>query len=219
MKFIVKFLAVCLSFFLVSTTLSAQKKMIFPRAFAFAVDDLGWNIGNDDGDVDGVGPYRIGIDRKMELRDYQGIVTVGKEVGVRVQCLFVMSEMDRLNILAKYPTTTWMGKDWDNTKNISNDQIAIMDFVKENAANMEFGIHGVGHEYWVDGVKKRAEWYCQQDDHPWPEKSVREHIQCFKDIMAQYGLSEENGQSFPESFVPCGMDITGIRVPIIARER
>ena len=186
------------------SALKAQDKgIIFPRAFAFAIDDFGWNIGDDYGDVDGQGPYRIGLKRNMTVADYEAVVTVGKAVGARIQGLFVMSEMDRLNILGADPTTTWQGKDWDNSSNISNEQIRVMDYVKNNAAHLEFGLHGVGHEYWVDGVKKRAEWYCTDDNHPWPEKTMRNHIQYFKDIMAQYGLSEENGQSFPESFVPC----------------
>lgn len=177
--------------------------IIFPSPFAFAIDDLGWNVGHDEGDVDNQGPYRIGIDRIMDIDDYKCIVNVAKEAGVRVMGLFVLSEMDRENILGKYPSTTWMGKNWDNSKNICQEQIDIMSYIKENAAYLEFGLHGVGHEYWVDGIKKRAEWYCTEDDHPWSEESMREHIQCFKDIMAQYGLSIENGQSFPESFVPC----------------
>ena len=181
----------------------AQKKIIFPRAFAFAVDDLGWNIGYNAGHVDSQGPYRIGIDRKMDIKNYKCIFDVAKKVGVRIQTLFVMSEMDRLNILSKHPTTTWQGKDWDNSKNVCQEQVGIMNFVKENAAYIEFGLHGVGHEFWVEGEQKRAEWYCTQDDHPWPEITMKEHIQCFKDIMAQYELTEENGQSFPESFVPC----------------
>jgi hypothetical protein len=178
-------------------------KMIFPRPFAFAIDDLGWNIGNDSGDVDGVGPYRIGLDRKMDIQNYQSIVAVCKTVGVRVQGLFVLSEMDRENILAKFPTTTWQGAEWDNSKNVSQEQIDIMEFVLENAAHLEFGFHGLGHEYWFDGVLKRAEWYNKVDNYPWPEEIMRDHIQCFKDIMAQYGLSKQNGHSFPESFVPC----------------
>jgi hypothetical protein len=177
--------------------------IIFPRAFAFAVDDMGWNIGNDDGDIDGKGPYRIGIDRKMDIHDYEAIVAVGKVVGVRIQGLFVMAEMDRENILAKYPSTTWQGSNWDNSKNICKEQIDIMNYVKDNAAYLEFGLHGVGHERWINGQKKRAEWYCLQDDHPWPEDSVKKDIQCFKNIMSQYGLSTEEGHSFPESFVPC----------------
>jgi len=177
--------------------------IIFPRPFAFAIDDMGWNIGNDAGDVDHQGPYRIGIDRKMDIDDYKGIVEVAKQVGVRIQGLFVLAEMDRISFLAKHPTTTWLGEKWDNSKNVCQEQIDIMNFVKENAANLEFGLHGVGHEHWINGEKKRAEWYCTDDNHPWPEERMEEHIQCFKDIMAQYQMTPENGQSFPESFVPC----------------
>jgi len=198
-----KFLLINFIFLVSIDDSSTQNKMIFPRAFAFAIDDLGWNIGDDTGDIDGQGPYRIGLHRKMTLKDYQPIVAVGKEVGVRIQSLFILSEMDRLNILKNYPTTTWQGKAWDNSHNISEKQITIMNYVKDNAAYLEFGLHGVGHEYWVDGKKQRAEWYCTEENHPWAEETMREHIQCFKAIMAQYGLSESKGHSFPESFVPC----------------
>ncbi|MGE4288707.1 MAG: hypothetical protein AB7E36_08470 [Salinivirgaceae bacterium] len=177
--------------------------IIFPRPFAFAIDDLGWNIGNNSGDVDEVGPYRIGLDRKMDIKDYKAIVEVCKAVGVRVQGLFVLSEMDRENILAKFPTTTWQGANWDNSANVCPEQVEIMKYVQENAAHLEFGLHGLGHEYWLNGQLKRAEWYNKVDNYPWPEEIMKEHIQCFKKIMAQYGLSEENGHSFPESFVPC----------------
>ncbi len=177
--------------------------IIFPQPFAFAIDDMGWNIGNNDGDVDKQGPYRIGIDRNMDIDDYKCIVEVGQKVGTRIQGLFVLAEFDRENILAKDPTTTWLGKKWDNTKNVNSHQIDIMNYVKESAAYLEFGLHGVGHEYWVDGTKKRAEWYCTDDNYPWPQESLEQHVSLFKDIMAQYGISEQNGHSFPESFVPC----------------
>ncbi len=182
---------------------NTEQKMIFPRAFAFAVDDLGWNIGNDDGDIDGVGPYRIGVGRKMHLADYQGIVEVGNAIGVRIQCLFVLSEMDRKNILRKYPTATWQGEKWDNSKNICDEQVTIMEFVKENAAYMEFGLHGVGHEFWEDGKLNRAEWYDMEANKSRTEQINNEHLQAFREIMAQYGWTKEAGQSFPESFVPC----------------
>jgi hypothetical protein len=95
------------------------------------------------------------------------------------------------------------GKDWDNSKNVSDDQIEIMNYVKDNAAFLEFGMHGVGHELWPEKMHKvRAEWYNREDRKPWTEEILNDHIQCFKEIMAQYGLTPENGQSFPESFVP-----------------
>ena len=188
----------------ISIRVSAQTGIIFPRAFAFAVDDLGWNIGNDVGDIDSQGPYRIGIDRKMDLNDYKPIVEVGKTVGVRIQSLFILAEMDRLNILRAHPSTTWEGKNWDNSKNVCQEQIDIMNYVKNNAAYLEFGLHGIGHEYWNENNQRnRAEWYSIDDNKPREEDTMRVHIQCFKDIMAQYGLDEAHHQRFPESFVPC----------------
>jgi hypothetical protein len=179
-------------------------KIIFPQAFAFAVDDLGWNNGSYVVVNGNDGPYRLGINRHMNINDYKAVVDVGKTVGVRIQGLFILGEMDRNNTCAKYPTTNMYGKDWDNSKNVCNEQIEIMNYVREQAAYLEFGIHGVGHEFWPQKFKRvRAEWYDIDNKKPWPEEEMNNHIQCFKEIMAQYGLSPENGHSFPESFVPC----------------
>src|SRR5688572_7936189 len=100
--------------------------MEFPRAFAFAIDDLGWNEGSSLVMNTPPGPFRAGVKRVFDRRDYQSVIDVGKAVGVRVQCLFILSEMDRHNILSKYPTTTWMREKWDNTARINDHQIEIM---------------------------------------------------------------------------------------------
>jgi hypothetical protein len=184
--------------------INTTQRITFPRAFAFAIDDLGWNDGSDLSENATPGPYRCGVKRKFDLNDYKHVVEVGKRVGARIQCLFILSEMDRENVLAKFPTTTYQRENWVNSARVSEEQIEIMNYVREQAAYMEFGLHGTGHEYWAPGEpQKRAEWYNLNDKEPWPEESLREHIQCFKDIMAQYGFSPENGHSFPESFVPC----------------
>ncbi len=181
-----------------------QMPILFPRPFAFAVDDLGWNEGSDLSVDTENGPHRAGVRRIFDIRDYQYLVEVGKAVGVRIQCLFVLSEMDRENVLAKFPTTTYMREKWNNSSRVNEHQCEIMNYVRDQAAFIEFGLHGTGHEYWAPSeVPKRAEWYNLTDKKPWPEQSLREHIQCFKDIMAQYGFTHENGHSFPESFVPC----------------
>jgi len=173
----------------------------FPSGFAVAIDDMGWNEGGSLGDTGG--PWRVGVRRNFDVRDYRPIVEVGRKVGVRFQGLFILSEMDRLNLLQDYPTTTQQGENFDNTANIDPSQFAMMDYVKENAAFLEFGLHGVGHEHWIDGNRTRAEWYNIEDNKPWPEEDMRDHIEAFKRIMAQYNLSPEYGHSFPESFVPC----------------
>lgn len=180
-----------------------EHEIIIPRAFAFAIDDLGWNIGTSIGANGGQGPYRTGINKRMAQSDYRAIIEVGKAVGVRIQGLFVLCEMDRANVCAKYPTTTMYGKDWDNSEIVCDEQNEIMAYVRDNAAFLEFGIHGVGHEYWPEKMHKiRAEWYNREDKKPWPEEILVDHFRCFKEILAQYGLTPENGHSLPESFVP-----------------
>jgi hypothetical protein len=178
--------------------------LLFPRPFAFAVDDLGWNEGSDLSQETPQGPHRAGVKRIFDIRDYQYMVEVGKAVGTRIQCLFILSEMDRENTLGKFPTTTYQRDKWDNRSRVNDHQREIMNYVRDQSAYMEFGLHGTGHEYWAAGEpQKRAEWYNLTDKEPWPEQSLREHIQCFRNIMAQYGFSPEHGHSFPESFVPC----------------
>ncbi|SMO50245.1 hypothetical protein [Gracilimonas mengyeensis] len=178
---------------------SAQ--VIFQRPFGVAIDDLGWNEGRSLGDEGG--GWRAGVRRDFDVRDYKPIVEVGQEAGVRFMGLFVLGEMDRLNVVSQIPTITKAGYDFDNSSNIDASQIEVMEYVKNNAAYLEFGIHGVGHEHWIDGVRKRAEWYNLEDNEPWPEADSRAHIEVFKQIMSQYGMGEEAGHSFPESFVPC----------------
>lgn len=181
-----------------------KEEIIFPRPFAFAIDDFGWMTGNDHGYGDHPGPFRVGIDRKMDVDNYKSVVKVAETKRIRLMGLFILGEMDRLNILGKYPTTNPDGENWDNSKNISDVQIEVMEYVKQSAAHLEFGLHGVLHEYWPEvNQRKRAEWYNLDDDHPWPEEIMQDHVKCFKEIMAQYDLTEEAGHSFPESFVAC----------------
>jgi hypothetical protein len=181
-----------------------MNKIVFPRAFAFSIDDLGWNEGSNLTINVPPGPLRAGIKRTFDLNDYKYIVEVARTVGVRIQCLFVLCEMDRENILAKYPTTTQQREKWDNTRRVRDEQLDIMKYVLNSSSHMEFGLHGVGHEYWADdGIQRRAEWYNLIDREPWPEETLQQHIKAFGEIMAQYGFTLRNGHTFPESFVAC----------------
>ena len=176
--------------------------VIFPRGIMVNVGQVGWMSGSSLDDTGG--PWRAGIRRDFEVRDYKPIVEVGKSLGIRFMTLFILGELDRLNILAEYPTSNPSGKNWDNSANIGPVQFEIMDYVKSNAAHMEFGITGVMHEYWDDGIKSRAEWYNVEEQKPRDEKIIRKNIELIKRITAQYGISTENGHSFPESFISYG---------------
>lgn len=181
-----------------------HSSFVLPRPFAFAIDDMGWLDGRS-GAIDGEqGPYRLGIERRMTINDYLAVIDVGKAVGVRIQGLFILCEMDRENVCAEFPTTTMQGLAWDNARNIGDLQRDIMRLLDENAAYLEFGLHGIGHEFWPKpGKRVRSEWYDIQGDKPWPEESLRGHLECFRKILAQYGTGKDSAHSFPKSFVPC----------------
>ncbi len=175
----------------------------FPRPFAVAIDDMGWMKGWSLAEGTPSGPYRNGLKRNFDLADYRHVVDIAKAAGVRVQGLFVLSELDRENVLAKYPTTTFQRDKWDNSANITDEQVEIVNYVVSQSAHLEFGFHGIGHEHWPEsGGQKRAEWYNLEDNHPWPEVTLRQHIAAAKAILDQYGLSPSRGHSFPETFVP-----------------
>ena len=68
-----------------------------------------------------------------------------------------------------------------------------MDYVKKNAAHIEFGLHGVRHEFWdaATHVPSRAEWADNNKKRPYDV--LWGHMECFKKLIDQYGID------FPKS--------------------
>jgi len=166
----------------------------FSQTYYWRVDeDVGWKRGWSTADTGG--PWRGGmpVGRWMVWEDYEVLVYVAEAVKTRLQCLFIMCEFDRSNICAEYPTTTQEGSSWDNSALVSDDDFTIMNYIKDNAAYIEFGLHGVGHEHWDDGVRTRAEF--ANGGSPWLWSDVWGHMECFQRLIDQYGIS------FPKSFV------------------
>lgn len=192
-----------LALILIPVSSSAQDlDTFFPRPFGIAVNQVGYMDGSSLGDEGG--PWRAGIRRDMDVRDYRPIAVVGEAVGVRFMSLFALAEMDRLNIVATLPHATRDGLNYDNSPRISNKQLEIMNFVKSNAASIEMGVTGVGHEWWVDGVRTRSEWYDLDNNRPRDPAMLRRHMEVIKNILWQYGLSEDKGHRFPRSFSALG---------------
>jgi hypothetical protein len=159
-----------------------------PKPMAIDIDDLGWKEGWDLHESGG--PYRLGLPqgRRMTLPDYEVLVYISKAVGVRLKCLFIMSEFDRSNLCAGYPTTNEKGSDWDNSALVNDDDFAVMNYVKENAAHIEFGLHGVRHEFWDarTHAMSRAEWADNGKRRPYDV--LWGHMECFKKLIDQYGI-------------------------------
>lgn len=183
-------------------SLSPEPDILFPRAFGIAVNQVGYMEGGSLGEEGG--PWRAGIRRNMDVRDYRPMAEVGSEVGIRFMNLFALAEMDRLNIVATLPHARPEGHAFDNSARIKPEQIEIMKYVHDQAAFIELGVTGVGHEWWVDGERTRSEWYNLDHQEPRPEAMMRRHMDVIRNILGQYGLSAENGHSFPQSMSALG---------------
>jgi hypothetical protein len=89
-----------------------------------------------------------------------------------------------------------MGKKWDNSKWVGPWLEEAADIIRNNQRNYELTLHGVGHEYWIDGKFTRAEW-ADSLGRMRPQDQVEMHLEFFARLMNQNQLG-----AFPKSFVP-----------------
>ncbi|MBQ0105241.1 MAG: hypothetical protein KBT47_04300, partial [Armatimonadetes bacterium] len=157
---------------------------------------------------------------KITKEDYVKYVRIAQNLGTRFLTGFVLGEFDRENTCGKPEYNrplapidiTEQGLGWHN----SVPDASVMDFVKENGAYIDFGLHGVRHGHYTDGENLPGEWArrprTDDDDNPlpgepeetlpWDKENItgRTVADCYKEILRQYFTEEEF--PFPESFIP-----------------
>ncbi len=174
-----------------------------PYAIGIAVDDLGWRDWTPENS------------RDPTLEDYQTIVDVGNNAGTRIMTAWIMGDLDRGKILAKpeynrpiAPSNmTPSGTRWNNTWAVGKDAVPLMELVRDNAAFIEFGLHGISHEHYADHRQQRAEFAHIDEANPgyaesWGWEDMNNKAIAFEELMCQY--YDEETSSFPVAFVPPG---------------
>lgn len=169
-------------------------KAFIPMPLQVVIDDVGWWSGEDGSKRQE--PYRTGINRNHVPADYLAIVELGRALGIRPQAAMILCEWDRENILRHLPTSTWMGEKWDNSKWVGPWMEEAAEIISSNREHFELTIHGVGHEYWENGIFTRAEW-TDSRGRMRPRDQVERHLDYYSKILEQNKLGP-----FPESFVP-----------------
>ena len=165
-----------------------------PLPIQVVIDDVGWWSG-EDGSLRQE-PYRTGIKRNHVPADYRAIAELGSALRIRPQAAMILCEWDKYNILRKLPNSTWMGDKWDNSKWVGPWLEEAADIINKNRKNFEITLHGLGHEYWVDGVFTRAEW-AAKDGVMRPQDQDEKHLDFYNEILIQNKLGD-----LPSSFVP-----------------
>jgi hypothetical protein len=165
-----------------------------PLSIQIVIDDVGWWTGKNSSKENG--PFRTGIERNHQPLDYEAIAELGKQLGMRPQAAFIISEWDQTDCLKTIPDATHMGKQWSNPWKSSSFLEEAAAIVRNESCYIELVLHGIGHEYWGTGVLDRAEWH-DKNGNMRPRENVLEHLRTFAAL-----LKENNLGPFPESFVP-----------------
>jgi hypothetical protein len=148
-----------------------------PYAIGQAVDDIGWR--EYDNRYQSIQNYQQLIHHdKPTLADYQTVVDIGQAAGTRLMTAWIVQDLDRNNVLAS---------------------------PRYNSAFMEFGMHGVSHEHFRNGVVQRAEYAHIDESNPghaqtWGWRDMNLKARCFRQILRQWFTRKQ--LAFPVSEVP-----------------
>lgn len=165
-----------------------------PLPIQVVIDDVGWWNGKNDSLNNG--PYRGSFVRNHVPEDYQAIVTLGRKLNIRPQAAMIMGEWDRLNRVAALPSASKFGTAWDNSRWVGPWLEEVSEIIRANPEYFEITLHGIGHEYWENGIFTRGEWYDKKGTLR-AEADVKTRLSLFAQI-----LEDSNLGPFPESFVP-----------------
>lgn len=184
-----------------------------PIALQIVIDDVGWWCGTDDNKTGG--PFRTGFCREHVPADYQAIIDLGRRLHMRPQAAMILADWDRTNLLRRLPSATWMGAGWDNSFKSDPRLDETSALLAENSRHIELALHGVGHEFWSDGVPTRAEWHDQTGQMR-PRDQVEAHLDAFMEIWNQNSLGSDPFSFVPTAFLHRFGDPEGL-APILAR--
>ncbi len=172
-----------------------NNRLTIPPSLLVVIEDVGWWSGRDESLSNG--PYRTGMGRPHGPEDYEAIAFLGKRLGTRILCGMVFCEWDRKNLLRRTPTATWLGASWDNPFRYSPllDQAAKV--INGHSEFIEIGFHGVGHEFWENGVVSRAEFHDIHGNMR-GRADIIAHFEAFYELLKQSGIEAQT----PNIFIP-----------------
>ncbi len=169
-------------------------KITIPLPLIVSIEDVGWWKGTDGSNFNQ--PFRTGMPRDHVPEDYAAIAALGEKLDMKLLAGFVLCEWDRDDILKKLPSSTWMGKSWTSPYRDQEQKNQAARIIKNAENYIEMGLHGLGHEFWDQGVMKRTEFHDPDGAMRDPDE-IRKHFFFFFKIMEQYRFD-----CMPKTFIP-----------------
>lgn len=169
--------------------------MIIPPPLLVVIEDVGWWSGHSRPEVNE--PFRTGLGRMHCPEDYAAIIRLARSLKTQILAGFVLCEWDRAGLLRECPSATWLGSAWLGSQAGSTFQDQVVAILNGNPGCVSVAMHGVGHEYWVEGVAYRSEFH---DEHGVMRDTsdVSLHIRLFGKLLEDSGIETP----FPQVFIP-----------------
>ena len=179
----------------------SENHFIIPNALQIVIDDLGWMNGRDDR-AEG-GPSRTGMPRRHCAQDYIAVNELGKALGMRINCAFVIGEWDPDNRLGRLPNFSKYGDRWDNAKYLDREELRRIVEVVNASEYIDLSIHGLMHGYYADFVdnKDASDFFYQENGVKYmiPEEELRARLDAFFGLLEYHGVKKEINSYVPSS--------------------
>ena len=172
-----------------------------PNPFHICVDDVGWFCGRDDRKLGG--PSRSGMPRHHVAEDYIALENLGKAIGMKLSCAFVLGEWDMEGIIQKFPNSPRFGEIWESPEKRDKKEMERMVEAINSSPHIDFLLHGIYHGYYKDGVD-----YHDSSDYFYhingklfkvPEEEIVERLNAFFRIMEYHKINKKVNQFIPPS--------------------
>lgn len=156
-----------------------------PIPVLVTVDDVGWWSGRDRSALNQ--PFRTGMPRPHVPEDYEALVSLGRALDMRIPAGFVLCEWDRTGLLRSLPSSTWMGEQWRGFPWNRAETEKAVQIIQGGKPFLEIALHGVGHEFWINGQMDRSEFHNASGKMRHPDE-VEKHLDFFFRLLDQIGL-------------------------------
>lgn len=187
-------------------------RFIIPNALQIIIDDLGWFVGKDDREWGG--PSRTAMPRNHVAEDYLAVNELGRALGMKINCAFVIGEWDPDNRLKKLPHFSKYGEDWDNAKYLDKEEMKRVADAVNASEYIDLSIHGLMHGYYMDGTDNYdASDFCYKINgkiQMIPEKEVRDRLDAFFGLLDYHGINKKVTSYIPSTAYYCYDEISKI---------
>lgn len=159
-----------------------------PQPFLVTVDDVGWWNGWN-GSAQNQ-PFRTGMGRRHVPGDYQALVALARRLSMRIPAGLVLCEWDQTGLLKQLPSATWMGSRWQAPPGDRAQREAAASILNRSRPFIEPALHGIGHEFWINGRMDRSEFHTAEGRMRHPDE-IKQHLEYFFLLLQQNHLDTD----------------------------